>query len=280
MAGAAGLEGAGRLAGAVQCVEDGLASLDLRPPEGFAEGLAGELVAGLPPETLEVILTHLTSPCGELYRRTILGELVAGRVAVGSLSALPLEQFEEAPRPRERVRGMFCNALAVHNATLEKPLEDQVVVSLATQLELNLYNQVIYSCTKLGDILRSWENPNFVSHYSARIDTIQRHLDPRSSVVRTHGNGLAVGLLTGTVAPDSVGGMSAAELCPQAFELERKTINLRKDQKVEKKITALWTCPGCSARASTSRQVQDRAPDEPASIYCTCTKCHLEFKAA
>jgi DNA-directed RNA polymerase subunit M/transcription elongation factor TFIIS len=236
---------------------------------------------GLSPDELIHLLKHLVSPCGDLYRRTILGELVAERVRVGDLMALPLEQFENMPRPRERVQGMFCNSLAVHNASQPHPHPDSHIVDLARQMELDLYNCVIHSCTELGDsILRSWENPNFVSHYSARVDTIQRHLDPYSAMVKSHGNQLAVGLLTGTTAPHSIGSMSAADLCPQAFAVERDIIDLRKGQKVEKKVTALWTCPGCHSRSSTSRQVQDRSADEPASIYCTCTKCHLEFKAA
>jgi len=248
-----------------------------------APEIAHSLATGLPAVQLENIMPHLATPWGQLYQTTIVGELISGRLQVGDLAQLQVCELENPIDPRVRVQGMFFNALRVHNDGLPKDRQcgGERIVELASLLEHGLYNKVIHSCSELGDsILRSWDNPSFLSHYSARADTVYRQLDPGSPIVKTHGDELAVKLLTGVMDPILVGSMSASDLCPAGFETERQAIDLRKEQKVEKKVTTLWTCPGCKGRASTTRAVQDRGPDEPTSIYATCTICHLEWKAA
>lgn len=184
--------------------------------------------------------------------------------------------------PREVIGQMFFNSLVGAAGRLQRDnLGASRLEELARELELSVYNYVIRNAQlRGGNVLRSWDNPTFVSYYSARAATVQLYLDPGSSMVEQYGLRLAQDLFNGAIPPAQVGGMTEEELCPEGFSHEVSTVAHRKKQKVEKRITALWRCPNCKSRASTARSVQDRSLDEPASVYCTCTVCGIDFKGA
>lgn len=187
-----------------------------------------------------------------------------------------------ATHPREVIGQMFFNSLVGASRQLRLgDLSASLLEELARELELSVYNYVIRNAQlRGGNVLRSWDNPTFVSYYSARAATVQLYLDPGSSMVEQYGLRLAQALFNETISPAQVGGMSEEDLCPEGFSHEVSTVAHRKKQKVEKRVTALWRCPNCKSRASTARSVQDRSLDEPASVYCTCTVCGIDFKGA
>lgn len=154
-------------------------------------------------------------------------------------------------------------------------------MNLAQEIERGIFNFVIQDCQANGDsIMRSWADPAFVSHYSARAGVILDHLNPESEVVAKYGPKLVHDILQKRVAPSKVGSLKAIDLCPEAFKAEAEVINLRKKQIVVKKETTMWRCPQCGERKSTYWEVQDRSADEAPSIYCMCSVCHTRFKAA
>jgi DNA-directed RNA polymerase subunit M/transcription elongation factor TFIIS len=276
-------------------------------------------IAGMPPDHAkarrELFLKYMLAPCGPNKKVCILGEIAMGKVDLQEIvRQFPFEQFTgaavpppaSAPRaplrdvplspgptddsdPRRAIVQMFHNALAASfNAitsatppTETSPSAPVNIAELAQKVEVGVYNYVIRS-TQLrgGNVLRSWDNPTFVSYYSARAATVNTYLDVNSSMVAQYGMRLATALFAGDIQPAQVGGMTEEDLCPEGFEYEVQTVSHRKQQKVEKRVTQLWKCPNCKSRSSTSREVHDRSLDEPPSVYCTCTVCHIEFKGA
>ena len=255
----------------VTTMRDGSA---LRPPGDMAQELAGELAthkrAGA-----QAFVEHIHTPFGDFHERTLAREYMSER-----LNATEVAQWDmisivlESQDPRRIGRGHMYKLL------VKNKMEIAQARSMAESIERSVYNQVIRSSTYETTTTRSWDNPDFTQLYGARISTISINLDPDSSICKVYGTGLFQSLQKGDLKPENLGAMSAETLCPSAFRQEKEEIKERSGQKVEEKVSALWRCPGCGARSCTYREVQDRAADEPASIYCTCTVCGQNFKPA
>lgn len=262
-------------------VEQGLTRLRIDGQRAKAASIAQALkqaaaAPGGTPAQLEHILQNLTVPCGLLCSKTILEELLAGRIQPAELMQMPFGEFDSKPNPRAVIQGALYRAL-VASAPAPAPTHQ---ADLAVRLERAAYNHVINLCMSRGDdIMRSWTNPNFVSHYSARVSTILRNIDPAAAMARSHGGRVARQLHAGEITPEEVGGMSEHDMCPEAFAAENQVVAVRKTQAVVVRTTTMWVCPN-GHRCSVDRQVQTRSADEPASIFCTCMICHIEFRAA
>lgn len=225
----------------------------------------------------------LTRPYGQVLEKTILGEVAAGRLLPSLLMQKDLSKLQREPEPRTVIRAHFYKALEASRSLVPEAADctNTKVCEIASALERGVFNHVIRACQTQGvTTMRSWDNNAFVSCYSSRASVVLTHIVPDSSVVETYGPTIARRLLLEELSPGAAGGMSAAELCPAAFEREKALIALRSQQTIHQKTSALWVCPNCKARACTFREVQDRSADEPASIYCTCTKCGFHFKGA
>lgn len=218
--------------------------------------------------------------------RTIRQDITEGHVLP---KAVLLYNFASIASPlnehRHEYQKMYYRALAQVNSTFapEKQRSMADIVKVVEELERSVYNQAIRNCQSQGtSVMRSWKNPTFISYYSTRASTIYLNINPTSSIVQTHGNRVGIGLLEETMTPLAVGSSTESELCPSGSKSESTIVEIRRKQKVEEKTSSWWTCPnpGCRAQSCTYREVQDRSADEPASIYCTCTKCGTNFKGA
>lgn len=255
-------------------------------PPSSAEKLAETFLAAASAypnaaELLSNLNKHLMTPCGKMLERTILEEVVSGRVPPAQVFLLPLGQMGADPGPRKKIQAMFCKALQVHNKALPEAarVPEERLFDIVRELERSIYNNIIHNCEeRSSSIVRSWDNETFVSDYSARANTIFTHLDPEGSIVQMYGNKVALRLLQGDLAPARVGEMQAIDLCPEAFEHERDVIQARSQEEIEERTSTLWKCPNCKARSARVSEVQDRAADEPATIWCVCTECSTRWK--
>lgn len=228
-------------------------------------------------------LGKCTIPCGPIAESSLLEYLFCG-VQLGLLLSMLPSIVER--QPREVITGKIFRHLKMFVARNERALEGVAtdpnsLKHVAQEVERSIYNCVIQECQAQGDsIMRSWEDQAFVGRYSARSCVILDHINPESDIVLKYKPDLAMSIMKGTIDFKRVGTLRAIDICPEAFRTEAEIIQLRKQQKVKKRVTEMWTCPGCKARKSTYREVQDRSPDEPPSIYCKCMVCHMRFKAA
>jgi DNA-directed RNA polymerase subunit M/transcription elongation factor TFIIS len=232
-------------------------------------------------EMLSNLIKHLMTPCGKMLERTILEEVLSGRVPPAQVFLLPLDKMGEDPGPRKTIQAMFCRALQAHNKALPAGarVPENRLFDIVRELERSIYNNIIHNCEeRSSSIVRSWQNETFVSDYSARSNTIFSHLDPKGSMVQMYGNKVALRLLLGELSPTKAGEMQAIDLCPEAFEHERDVIQARSQEEIEERTSTLWKCPNCKARSSRVSEVQDRAADEPATIWCICTECSTRWK--
>ena len=255
-----------------------------KPPPGGEEAANRRHAAAI--ELLKTYIDTNYYHCACAGPRTIRRDIQDGFVTPQAvlqynfeIIASPLDQHRHA------YQHMYYCALMEVNASLapEKQKGTAAVVRIVEELERSVYNKAIRNCQSQGtSVIRSWKNPTFISYYSTRASTIYLNINPRSSIVQSHGNRIGVGLLEGAFDPLVVGESTESELCPSGSKNESAIVEIRRKQKVEEKTSSWWTCPnpGCKAQSCTYREVQDRSADEPASIYCTCTKCGTNFKAA
>lgn len=220
------------------------------------------------------VVSNLHTPYGEFLENTLAGQLLAGAATAQDVAAFDTSVFARPPPARVVGRSLVYRLLGLNGMPAEQRRR------VADELERAVYNEVINVSMYVTGTMRSWDNPDFVQLYSSRLSTLATNIDPGSVVCQQYGSQLYDRLASGALSAAEAGRMCAEEMCPAAFARENAEIAERSGQRVEEKVSALWTCPVCAARASTYREVQDRASDEPASIYCTCTVCGHHFKAA
>lgn len=219
------------------------------------------------------IVAAMCVPCGPYLETTLARRYLCGEISAAELVQVDTDALTAASRSPRRI-GMG----RIYELLIKNGMDPARAGHIARAAEVSIYNQVIHISQYVLCTMRMWDNPEFVALYSSRLATISINLDPDSSICREYGTGLFRCINDGTVLPEDLGAMSAEALCPAAFQKEKEEIANRSGQKVEEKVSALWACPDCKARSCTYREVQDRAADEPASIYCTCTVCSRNFK--
>lgn len=182
---------------------------------------------------------------------------------------------EEAEDPRQTlVRAFVRTLMEAHPAFADRAR----ALRTAQALEASCYNRAIQLC--LGAqraVTRSWQSPAFVGIYSAGCGGLLQHLNPLSAPCRAYGTQLLCALAEGEVAPEALGALGERELCPAATADIRAELSVRSQQKIEKKVSHLFVCPGCGHRGCTYDMVQRRSLDEPATCVCFCLGCEKTF---
>lgn len=110
----------------------------------------------------------------------------------------------------------------------------------------------------------------FILTYSLAASKIVANIDPNSSVGSTY---LISKLVSGEISEYDVVDMSSCQLCPQASESERSTIENRQRQHVEQKTSSKYTCSKCGGKKTTSIEYQSRASDEAPTFSIRCIQC-------
>jgi DNA-directed RNA polymerase subunit M/transcription elongation factor TFIIS len=178
---------------------------------------------------------------------------------------------------RDDIRGSFVDCLGrcpaapgAFVATNQGSLAD-----VARRLERGCYNRALELCKESADNhKRRWDSVMFLADLDCE-GRVAAHL--------AAGGGPSLPpalakILAGEWHPQALGAMTADQLCPQAGEAERSLIGRRSLQKVDEKVSSLFSCPQCRARRCTYRQVQIGAADEPSTFMCTCLSCGANFE--
>lgn len=226
--------------------------------------------------------------------KTLAACLQSGFVTPDELVAFELDPATQATRdPPATMRRHFLAALvAARNAS-----EGGQAVNTRTELAA-MAQKITDSCFRAtlnhskaseSPYNRRWhtrasaaakETPTlFLRLFSERCAAVLAVLNPASSTNAAYRSTVARRLLAGELAPEALGAMSAAELCPEAMAAEKRDLKARSESVVEKRWSDLFTCTrkGCGLRKCTWDSKQMRSLDETATIKCVCF-CGNEFE--
>lgn len=225
--------------------------------------------------TMSALREALAEPYGEWVHQSLAEAILNGLSPEKALTEESLQAHKHI-QPRQLGAGVIYRALSKSAEFAADPVRLKETV---LRIETSCFNHVIARCRESGsNIIRSWEDPLFLSSYSSRCATLGLNLDPESSVGRAFGAEALEALVAGRLHPDSMGKLSSVELCPGASRREREEIETRAQQKVREKTSQLYKCPHCGVRDATYEEVQTRSADEPADIFCSCKNCGGKFK--
>ena len=220
--------------------------------------------------------------------------VAAALTAAVKLAAAPRVRRAAAPRapppppnPRGTLRAAFVDMLTRGEPTAAPA----AVAAAATALETACYNAAVTACVNAEDPpRRQWDSAPFVDIYGARCGVVLGSLDPagccasfpscaglarRLTATPPGGERLTPAALALAAA---LGALTAAEICPEAFAVERAEIERRLAQHIEVNECTMFTCPHCRVRRCTYVERQRRAADEGRDYDCTCLACGLPFR--
>lgn len=206
---------------------------------------------------------------GEYKELDMTREYLAGRVTPQTLQTKSQTPAAAPSDPRQVHVNLFYSRL-------EGVPEERRRV-LARELELGCYNAVIRECLEDSTIIRSWESPTFVGIYATRCGVVASALSCSSQAAKQYGTSARDKLISGAWSPSDLGEMAARDLRPEASEKERAEIEIRQQQQVQARTSQMYRCPNCRGNKCTYREVQTRASDEAATIFCTCLDCNTTF---
>ncbi len=150
---------------------------------------------------------------------------------------------------------------------LHEILHNVFEISDIQRIEISCYNEAINIANK-KNILKKWKNVSFSNLYAAITYKIISHFDiPDVSLT------LANQIFDGNLDIDTIASLSSEELIPGRYDSIREALETRKKQQVIQKISAIYVCPKCKQRQTTTEEVQLRSLDEPANIRATCLSC-------
>jgi DNA-directed RNA polymerase subunit M/transcription elongation factor TFIIS len=220
--------------------------------------------------------TALADSPGPFPDRILAVRLLRGGISPEDATSNEILMEHNRRTPRDTAKKLFVGSL-LRDSRLKD--ERTKALDLATRIEASCYRAVIAASKSAEDpYRRHWGSESFKALYSGRCGTVNSHLDPDGSVCREYGSELLTKILTGTVPPDSVGDMTAVQMCPEATRVEKLEIELRSQQHVQEKWSDLFVCPECRRRQCTYIEKQKRSLDEPAAILCKCI-CGRKFVA-
>lgn len=180
---------------------------------------------------------------------------------------------ENLPRQRLVIKNMIRKSLVNNRKFAMQPTD--VIDTMVRRMERACYNHTINEFTSRF-LDRSWNNPMFMSHYSALASRYAMNLDPDSSLGSAY---FADKLLSGEMKSEDLCNYGSKDINPDASEAERAYIETRQKQKVDVKYTTRYRCPRCFEYKATYNEVQIARADEAASNKLTCLNCgHMWFK--
>ncbi len=141
--------------------------------------------------------------------------------------------------------------------------------SMFVQLEQGCYDKCVDECVR-DSVRVTFCHAQFVKRYSAITCLVGAHLTKHGSV---NSHGFVHRLIHGMISPFDVARMTSEQLCPDVGVAERAIIMARLMQKLEKKISRVYTCPKCHENRTIMRDYQSCSGDEARSTSIKCVKC-------
>lgn len=174
---------------------------------------------------------------------------------------------ENLPRQRLQARNVLRKALMSHDkfAAMKPENLDAVI----RRIERDCYNEVILQC-KQEFVDATWQNMAFLGRYQSLIYKYSINLDVRSSLESSY---LGDQIVAGGIKPEEITRYTSKDINPDASASERATIELRQQQKIEKKSTDRYQCNKCFARRATVEEVQHKRVDDGGTNRIVCLEC-------
>jgi DNA-directed RNA polymerase subunit M/transcription elongation factor TFIIS len=119
----------------------------------------------------------------------------------------------------------------------------------------------------------NWQNPLFVYKYNLIAYKIQTNLELTEE---PHSKELVKRIINGDIDVKKIASMTAKQLHPHRFKEIYNEINLRKKQKVVKKISTQHECFKCGGRKTTETELQLRSLDEGSTLIIKCEMSNCE----
>lgn len=197
------------------------------------------------------------------------------------MQGLHVKTYEE-PYNTCRVRKAKLMVLlgAMSNSPRFRELSHDRQTDLAIRIERSCFSNTIdkanekgIPCTlvqpvdKTKDSLPSCRNTRFHEMYSHRILETGFELD------HNHNTWLINEIIDAKITCRVLGLTSVHDMNPGANQQIIENIELRKQQEVKLKTSAMYECENCGKRESTIRAVQARSADEAKDLIVTCCFC-------
>jgi DNA-directed RNA polymerase subunit M/transcription elongation factor TFIIS len=144
--------------------------------------------------------------------------------------------------------------------------------SIVRKIERSCLNNAVITCERDGlDRRFGSGNSPFIMRYQANCYRIISNIDIDSSV---HTEYLINQICNNNIDIDNIATLSSYELYPLASQAERDEINMRKEQRIEQKVSRMYTCRRCGKSETTSIEYAPRAADELTSRSIKCIHCN------
>lgn len=174
---------------------------------------------------------------------------------------------------REIMKKLFLEACEKNTQWAQLPLEKRE--SIIRKIERNCYNGAVAACINDG-IDRNFKTGKvFVERYQTNCYKILSNLDIDSSVNSDY---LLNSIINEKIDLNNIIELDSYGLCPEASQETRNEINLRKQQKIEQKVSYRYICRKCGHNESIPLEYAPRAADEATSISWKCVKCENTWR--
>lgn len=189
------------------------------------------------------------------------------------MSSSSLYKISQPESFRNNIRQSLGQLLFTnHDDTASIEEEEEKDHTLIQNLERGIYNYAIKQAQK-RNIIRKWENPNFVFLYIDRLRSVYLNLKTKEELVQR--------LKSGQVLPQQVAFMTHQEFAPQRWYRMMEEKAKREASKYNTEIQAstdVYQCKRCKSRKCIYSEQQVRSADESMTIFVTCLDCGKQWK--
>lgn len=188
-----------------------------------------------------------------------------------------------------------------HDEFLELPTHIQNTI--INELEKSC-NNATYDRAVLRKLPQIWDDPRYVEIYSNIGYNLKVNLDPNSSINVSQPDAVRYYVINSIIwhykkiflrklgtrkypsipwdnilshihstDPSMIAYKDGHEINPSRSQKYIDEINLREQQKIDKKFTTQFRCPQCGVSRATFKSVQSRGLDEDNTLYILCDNC-------
>jgi DNA-directed RNA polymerase subunit M/transcription elongation factor TFIIS len=172
--------------------------------------------------------------------------------------------MEEPVKDKRKIGFGVLVAALKHGSSANAAIGADTQRTVCIIIEKGIYNKAIDDVLAAG-FKNDWNTQEFIEIYSEHIYRIAAEL-------RHEAVAAAVASMSAPVA-FKLAAMPTECINAAAVRQEMAIIELRNEQKVDKKYSTSVLCRNCGSARVEFREVQIRAADEPATIKYSCDDC-------
>ena len=176
------------------------------------------------------------------------------------------------PKEREIIRATILAVCAAHARWAELTASRQA--EIARRIERNCLEVTIAEAERDG-VERLFSEKKFIERYSMTCAKIISNLDVNSSVGDPY---LLSSIIDGVIDEYKVANMSSVDLCPGSSQALRDELEMRINQKINRKVSRAYRCRKCGNNETVFIEYQARASDEGATISVRCIHCDYTWR--